>query len=463
MRARTNTRISTLDSPRRRRLLKAAAASGLLAAVERNLALAQTAPDYKALVCINLQGGNDGENTLIRYDNAGYQAYAAIRTPASGINIPQAQLQPIQPASLGTPFGFHPACAPLKTLFNQKKLAVIANTGTLVQPSTKPGLETQDAPRPANLFSHNDQTLAAQSSDASGFTRVGWGGRIADLLDPANGGVLFPALMSMGGLATFATGRTSIPLTVPENARFPLQSSGTSQFQFDALRDAAMRQIVAQVRPNTYDDVAQLLAEEGLAASSVVLPIVQNRASVVPPFFFLLNSSIAVQLQTVAQLIEGRGQTQLKRQMFYVQQGGYDTHGNQAADQGSNLGDLAQAIDAFQKALSALGIANNVTTFTLAEFGRTFKPTNNGTDHGWGNYHFVIGDAVRGGDFYGKPAVQVLNGPDDFGGDGRWIPTTSIEQYGATLARWFGVAEADLPYVFPNIAAFPNSNLGFMG
>jgi uncharacterized protein (DUF1501 family) len=463
MRARTNTGLSTLDSPRRRRLLKAAAASGLLAAVERNLALAQSAPDYKALVCISLAGGNDGENMLIRYDNAGYQAYAAVRTPESGINIPQGQLQPIQPASLATPFGFHPACAPLKTLFDQKRLAVIANAGTLVQASTKPGLEMQGAPRPANLFSHNDQTLAAQSGDATGFTRVGWGGRIADLLDPANAGVLFPALMSMGGLATFATGRTSIPLTVPENANFSLQGSGNNQFQFDALRDAALRQIVGQGRPNTYDDVAQILAEEGLAASSVVLPIVQNRASAVVPFFYVLNSSIARQLETVAQLIEGRGQTQLKRQMFYVQQGGYDTHGNQATDQGNQLGDLSQAIDAFQKALTAIGVANNVTTFTLSEFGRTFKPTNNGTDHGWGNYHLVIGNAVRGGDFYGKPAVQVLNGPDDFGGDGRWIPTTSIEQYGAPLARWFGIAESDLPYIFPNLGAFANTNLGFMG
>lgn len=169
------TRRTSLASPQRRRLLQALAASGVLGALERNIALAQTAPDYRALVCVYQQGGNDGENTLIPYDTAGYATYASIRTPASGINIAQADLHPIQPASFPTPFGFHPACAPLQALFERKSLAVVANVGMLVQPSTKTGLETQGAPQPANLFSHADQMLALQSADSSGFTRVGWG------------------------------------------------------------------------------------------------------------------------------------------------------------------------------------------------------------------------------------------------------------------------------------------------
>ena len=464
MRATTSTQASTLDSPQRRRLLKAAAASGLLAAVERNFALAQAAPDYKALVCINLRGGNDGENMLIPYDNAGYLAYAAVRTPGSGINIPQSQLQPIQPTSVPTPFGFHPACAQLKALFDQRKLAVIANVGTLVQPSTRAGLESHSLPQPANLFSHSDQMIATQSGDSAGITQVGWGGRIADRLDPANNGVLFPALVSLAGMRTFATGRTSIPLSVPDNPIITLSSSGDNQFQFDALRDAAVREILAQSRANVYDDVAQALSEEGLAATSVVIPILRNPKSVVPPFFAGLNTGMASVLQTVAQLIEGRGQTQLKRQVFFVEQGGYDTHSDQLSMQGALLGELSQAVKAFQDALTALSVANSVTTFTLSEFGRTYKPASgNGTDHAWGSYHFVIGDAVRGGDFYGTPPTRVLNGPDDFGENGVWIPTTSIDQYGATLARWFGIADTDLPYVFPNIGAFANTNLGFMG
>ena len=453
----------SLTSPQRRKLLKLLAASGVLAAVERNTALAQTAPGYKALVCIFLQGGNDGENTLIRYDNAGYQKYASIRIPASEINIPQAQLKPIQPASMSTPFGFHPACAPLQTLFNQNKLAVIANMGMLIRPSTKVGLETQGAPRPANLFSHSEQEQALQSGDASGFTRVGWGGRVADKLDPFNPGTLFPGLVSTGTMRIFASGRTSIPLAVPENPYFTLYSSGNNQFQYDVLRDAALREILAQDLTNTYDLGARLLAEEGLAASSVVQPILQSTTSIVKPFFSALNSSIANQLKTVALLIEGRAQTQMKRQVFYAHQWGYDTHGSQASQHQTLLGDLSLAVKAFQDAISALGVANGVTAFTLSDFGRTFKPAGNGgTDHAWGNYAFVVGGAVRGGDFYGTLPAQTLNGPDDLGKEGRWIPTTSLEQYGATLTRWLGIADSDLPYVFPNIAAFANTNLGFM-
>ena len=452
-----------LTSPQRRQLLKFAAASGLLAAVERNIAMAQSAPDYKALVCIFQQGGNDGENTLIRQDTAGYQTYASIRTPASGLNIAQSQLVPIQPARSSPPYGFHPACAPLKTLFDQKKLAVIANVGMLVQPSTKPALETQGAPRPANLFSHSDQELAIQSGVHTGFDRAGWGGRIADRLDAANPGTLFPPMISVNGLRTFVSGRTSVPLTVPENPYFTLYSSGNNQYQFDVLRDAALGEMLAQSRTNIYDVVAQLYAEEGLAAASVVFPILQNAGSVVAPFFATLDTSIARQLKTVAQLIEGRAQTKMKRQVFYVHQWGYDTHGSQAGIHQTLLGEFSNAVKAFQDAMAALGIADSVTAFTLSEFGRTLKPASNaGTDHGWGNYAFALGGAVKGGDFYGTVPTQVLNGPDDLGKDGRWIPTTSVEQYGATLARWFGIAAGDLPYVFPNIGAFANTNLGFM-
>jgi len=452
-----------LTSPQRRRLLRFAAASGLLAAIERNVALAQSAPSYKAMLCVYLQGGNDGENTLVRVDAAGYQNYAAIRTPASGINIAQAQLLPVQPLRGGPPYGFHPACAPLKSLFDQKKLAVVANMGMLAQPATKPGLETGGAARPANLFSHSDQELAIQSAVHTGIERVGWGGRIADRLDGANPGTLFPPLVSTMGLRTFVSGRNSVPLTVPGNPYFTLYSSGEGYYQYDVLRDAALREMLAQDRANVYDTMAQLYAEEGLAASSVVFPILQNKSSVVAPFFAALDTDIGRQLKTIAQLIEGRGQTQMRRQLFYAHQWGYDTHGSQLDLQAELLGDLSRALKAFQDSMEALALADAVTTFSLSDFGRTLKPASNaGTDHGWGNYAFVMGGAVKGGDFYGTVPTAALNGPDDFGKEGRWIPTTSLEQYGATLCRWFGIAESDLPYIFPNIGAFGNTNMGFM-
>jgi uncharacterized protein (DUF1501 family) len=452
-----------IASPTRRHLLKIFASTGLLAAIERNNALAQAAPDYKALVCIYLQGGNDGENTLIRNDAAGYASYAAVRPAASGINIEQSVLLPIQPASTANPYGFHPSCAGLKTLFEQKKLAVVANMGMLVQPSQRAALQTQGQPRPANLFSHNDQELAIQSGDHTGFGRVGWGGRVADKLDPLNPGLLFPPLVTTSGMKIFTSGRSSIPLAVPNNPYFTLYSSGNGQYQYDALRDAALREILAQTRSNVYDLAAQLLAEEGLAAASVVFPILKNDNSIIPAFFSHLSSEISQQLRTVALMLEGRSKTQMKRQLFYSHQGGYDTHGGQIGSHANLLRDFSEALLAFQKAVEALGLSNNVTTFTLSDFGRTFKPASSGgTDHGWGNYAFVLGGAVKGGDFYGTLPTLALNGPDDVGDSGRWIPTTSLEQYAAPMVRWLGIAEADLPYVLPNISAFGAGNVAYM-
>jgi len=452
-----------LTSRRRRMLLKAFAASGLLAAVERNLALGQSAPDYKALVAIYLRGGNDGENTLVRYDNAGYQNYASVRTPASGLNIAQGQLLPIQPASLATPFGFHPACGALQSLFQQKRLAVVANVGMLVQPSTRTSLTTQSGLRPANLFSHSDQQLAMQSADYTGYNRVGWGGRLADKLDGLNAGQLFPPLITTTGQDTFVNGRTTIPMNVNGPGNLAIDNSGQGRFQFDALREAGLKEILAQGLDNTYDLAAQLLSQQGFSAASVLLPIMNNAASIVPQFFASVNSQTANSLRSVAMMLEGRSQTQLKRQIFFVNDPGYDTHDSQLGFHQDRLASLSQGIGAFQAALAALDLEDRVTTFTFSDFGRTFKPAAGaGTDHGWGNYGFVVGGAVKGGDFYGTLPTQALGGPDDIGDDGRWIPTTSLEQFGATLARWFGIAESDLPYVFPNIAAFSNTNLGFM-
>ncbi len=432
--------------------------------LERQLALAQSAPDYKALVCVYLQGGNDGENTLIRYDTAGYQNYASIRPVASGINIPRASLLPIQPSNVGFPYGFHPACPALKTLFDGGKLAVIANMGALVEPVTRSALSGGTARLPGNLFSHSDQELAIQSADSTGVSHVGWGGRIADRLDPYNPGSLFPPLISTGGLHTFASGLASVPLILPESGANLKLSTCCAE---SALEEAALRLMMARSRSNVYEAAVALYAQEGLSASSVLSPIFgpdTTPSSLVTQAFGNLSDHVANQLRTIAQLIEQRQQTGLKRQVFYVHQFGYDTHGGQPGIQQQLLGDFSSGVGAFCSAMKALGLESNVTVFTLSDFGRTFNPASNqGTDHGWGNYAFVAGGAVKGGRFYGTLPTLALDGPDDFSGAGRWIPTTSVEQYGATLGRWFGMAEGDLPYVFPNIGAFPNTNLGFMG
>jgi uncharacterized protein (DUF1501 family) len=449
-----------LSSPVRRRLLKLFAATGLLAAIERNNALAQAATDYKALVCIYLQGGNDGENTIIRNDTSGYASYAAVRSPSSGLNIEQRVLLPIQAASFGGSFGLHPSCSAMKTLFDQKKLAVAANMGMLAQPSGRIALQMQGQKRPASLFSHSDQSLEMQSGDHTGSERIGWGGRIADKLDPFNPGTLFPPLITTAGMQTFTTGRESIPLTVPMNAN---SGSGDNIYQYDVLRDAAVREILAQSRSNVYDLAAQLLAEEGIAAGAVVLPIFRNDKSIISAFFAHLSSPISQELRNVAFMLEGRAGTQMKRQIFFSNHDGYDTHGSQLSSHANLLRDLSEAMLAFQNAVEGLGLGSNVTTFTLSDFGRTFKPAaSGGTDHGWGNYAFVMGGAVKGGDIYGTLPSLMLNGPDDIGDSGRWIPTTSLEQYAAPMVRWLGIAEADLPYVLPNIGAFGAGNVAFM-
>jgi uncharacterized protein (DUF1501 family) len=272
---------------------------------------------------------------------------------------------------------------------------------------------------------------------------------------------VFPALTSINSLRSYALSNTSIPLTVPDNPWFSLGGSG--DWQFDVTRDAALREILALPRENIYDDVAQVLAEEGLAASSVVHPILQSTTSKVLPFFAGLETQIARQLKTIALLIEGRAQTRVRRQLFYAHQWGYDTHGGQLGLHHNLLDELSRALAAFQAAMNAIGVAGSVTTFTFTEFGRTFKPASNqGTDHGWGTYAMALGGAVKGGAFYGKVPEVALDSPDDFGKEGRWIPTTSIETFGATLMRWLGVPEGDLPYVFPNLGAFPVKDLGFM-
>lgn len=456
--------MTRLPSRSRRRLLGWIGAAGLLSAIDRNPARAQASGDYKALICVYLQGGNDGENTLVRFDTQGYQSYAAIRTPASGINIAHDQLLPVQPARGGPPFGFHPACTAFQNLFDRRELAVVANVGLLVQPVTKAGLETQGAPRPANLFSHNDQELAQQSADASGFTRIGWGGRIADRLDAFNSPTLFPPLISTNTLRTFCNGERTIPLTVPAGPWWGIDGSGDfNKNQYDALRNAAMQELLSHTRDNTYELVAQVYADQGLSSASVVAPLTRNDTGVAAAAFAGINSGIGKQLKTVAMLIEGRGETGLRRQVFYSHHGGYDTHGGQLGIHQGLLADLNTGVKAFADAMKALGLADRVTLFTLSDFGRALKPAGDqGTDHGWGNYAFVVGGAVKGGDFFGTVPTMALNGPDDLGSAGRWIPTTSLEQYGATLCRWFGIAEGDLPYIFPNMSAFIDTNVGFM-
>jgi uncharacterized protein (DUF1501 family) len=421
-------------------------------------ASAQQANDYKALVCVFMFGGNDGNNTLIPIDGAGYGQYAAARPTSSGINLPQASLLPLQPLKEGS-FGLHPALTDLQTLFNNNKMAVLANVGTLIQPISK--AQYNAGLRPLSLYSHADQQAQWQSSISDAASGTGWGGRVADKVAALNAKE-FPVVTSLDGTVLFTTGTSTSPLAIPASGSFALAGYSTSAASNARL--AAVQQLLAQDSYNILVDGANAIGKQALQLSTTVNPILANANSTVASLFAPLKTNTANQLFQVAKLIEARAATGARRQIFFVQLGSFDTHGDQLNRQQNLFAELSPALKAFYDSTTALNVASQVTTFTLSDFGRTLQPASGGgTDHAWGNHHFIIGDAVHGGAFYGQYPELVLGGPNDAESEGRWLPTTAVDQYGATLAKWFGVAPADLNTVFPNLTNFTTKDLGFIG
>lgn len=448
----------------RRHFVRRAAALGAATLARRLLPLASlgvpavqaaSSEDYRALVCVFLFGGADGNSLLVPLDSGGYARYSAVRTVASGLNIPQAQWQTIEPAGLG-PFGLHPDLAPLRPLFSGGDLALLANVGPLTRPTSK---RDYASARPDNLYSHSDQQSQWQSAVSRGASPSGWGGRIADALGAVNGS--FPVVTSVAGATLFISGGSSRPLAVPASGGLALQGFNTSAASTARLN--ALKAILAAEGDNAYVRAAAETNLEALALAGKVNPILSATNASVAPLFAGQTSSIAQQLLQVAKMIEGRAQTGARRQVFFVSMGGFDTHTNELNQLSTLLGQLAPALRSFHDATQELGIADKVTTFTLSDFGRTFQPASGGgSDHAWGNHHLVMGGAVRGGRIFGTYPELVLDGPDDAEKEGRWIPTTSVDQYGATLARWMGLDERAIDKAFPNLATFGARDLGFL-
>jgi uncharacterized protein (DUF1501 family) len=360
----------------------------------------------------------------------------------------------------GAPYGFHTLLTDVANLFSNKELAVVANVGSLVQPVTRAQYQAQQARVPSNLFSHLDQQSQWQTSVGQGNSPTGWAGRVADYLAAQKvNSSSFPAFLSLTGNVLEGAGATTQPLAMTPGRSLQLagfSTSAASQARFNALENLL-----------TADSGISLVqaANNTLAMSIDDAKALANALSQAPTLTTKFPAtSLGSQLQQVAQIIQVQSVLGMSRQIFFCSLGGFDTHTGELATHNSLYPQVSQALAAFYSATQEIGMAQNVTTFTESDFNRTFQPTSgDGSDHGWGGHHLVLGGAVRGGQIYGKFPTLQLGGPDDTDVRGRWIPSTAIDQYGATLASWFGIPNSVLPTIFPNLANFSTTNLGFLG
>lgn len=453
----------------RRAFLKRSAALGVagvatpfvtsLAAIGE--AAAATATDYKALVCIFLYGGNDYANTLPPYDAASYAQYLAARSniALTRESLANTILSPASGLSGGRQYALAPTMASLLPLFNQGRLAVALNVGTLVQPTTKTQYQQNSVKLPPKLFSHNDQQSYFQASNPEGATS-GWGGRIGDLFQSGNGASTLTCINASGN-AVYLTGKSAVQYAIGTGGPIPLINNATSLY---GSTTAATTLRILMTGSN-----ANLFASEHARVSKRALDTyaqVSGALAGAPASGFTLfptGNSLADQLKIVARLISVSSELGAKRQVFFVSIGGFDLHDNLVAQHPGLIGKVADAMRAFYDTTSAMGVADKVTSFTASDFGRTLQSNDDGSDHGWGSHHFLMGGAVRGGRLYGTPPAIGTNTADDVG-QGRLLPTIAVDQYAATLASWFGVGSGDLTTVLPNMGNYnPSSwNLGFV-
>lgn len=440
----------------RRQLLGGLGGTALFARLGRMNALAQGAPpDYKALVCIFLTGGNDGHNTIVPLTQSQFDAYQATR---GTLALPDGNgdLLPVEHID-GTPYGLNPGLAAIHPLWAQGRLAVLANTGMLVQPVSRQQFLAHAAPVPTNLFSHSDQIQQMQSGVPSTSGSSGWGARAVDAVHSMNGVSTFPASISVTGPSLYCTGQ--IVQSASLLPGFNLDAAGMSLWPQSAAdaRKTGLQQVLEFDSGLALVQAANQVRKDALSLNAMMTGASATLGTVFP------GTNLGQQLLQVAKLIKLRATTGMKRQVFFCSLAGFDTHGAQSWQHWNLLRQLSEAMAAFDNATVEMGVADRVTTFTLSDFGRTLQPSGAGTDHGWGNHHLLMGAAIQGGRIFGAFPNLALGGPDDSGSRGAMIPSTAIDQYGATLARWFGVPTAQLPSVFPNVGNFGSSDLGFFG
>lgn len=440
-------------------LLHTAGPLGLQLAGIGAAAAASQPADYRAIVCLFMYGANDGHNTLVPRETSAYARYAAAR---SVIALPREQLLPLA----GLPaLGLHPELEPLQHLFDKGSAAILANVGPLVQPIKDAAtFKSTNIARPPKLFSHNDQQAIWQAFSPEG-AKIGWGGRIADLIASHNGKQLFTAISAAGNAVFLASDKT-IQYQITNNGAIGFNRANAGNIFGSAKGAEVLRQQIAMAQGDLFAQeygtvVNRSIEAHGLLSAALAkLPATDPRIDLPTD---LTQDKLAQQLRIVARMIGVRDDEniQQRRQVFFVSLNGFDTHDNQLAKQGELLRSVAQSIAYFQQSMEELGVADKVTLFTASDFGRALLSNGDGSDHGWGNHHFIVGGVVKGGKLYGQFPDVALNTSTDVG-NGRLLPTTAVDQYAATVARWMGVSETDLPLVLPNIGNFASNNLGFM-
>ena len=450
---------------RRNFLVQSSAAAALVSApgfaYTQGFVAAAPFTDYRALVCVFLHGGNDSFNMLVPNTTAEYNAYAASR---QNLAIPQADLLPINPVS-ETPgseaYGLHPAMAGIQALFESGNAAFVANLGPLVEPTTKTQFENQSVILPSQLFSHNDQQSQWHSLKGAGTSKTGWAGRMADLIEAEVANQKMATNASVSGTSPFLSAVNTIAYVMGQNG--PLQFEGFSDDPNSILFDQRMafQGVLDAQYGSIYERGFAGIQSRAVAAADAVSAAITNaeNSGVITTTF--PSTPLGRQLSTVAKLIASRAELDMQRQIFFVGIGGFDSHDDQNQNQPGLLGGVSDALTAFYSATVDIGVADSVTAFTQSDFGRTLTSNGDGTDHAWAGNQIVLGGAVNGRDIYGSYPTLEIGGPLDVGG-GRMIPSTSADQYAATLAKWFGIPDADLDAVAPNLSNFAQRDLGFM-
>ena len=412
--------------------------------------------DYRALVCVFLFGGNDSFNMLVPRSNAEYNVYATSR---QNLAVAQQDLLPITTPGTGTTlYGMHPTLTSLQQLFEAGNAAFVTNVGPLVEPTTRDDFVNKSVALPPQLFSHNDQQDQWNSLKGNRTSNTGWAGRMADLIRSNVAGQQMATNASLSGNNLLQSADETIAYVMGPGG--PLQFTGFSTIPGEAgyeQRQAFIRILEAQYG-SIYERAFAEVQSRAIATADTVTAAIDSRP---PPNTIFPQSQLGEQLQTVARLIAARDDLQMRRQVFFVAVGGFDSHDNQNQDQPGLLADISESLAAFYSATVEIGVSDIVTTFTQSDFGRTLTSNGDGTDHAWGGNQIVLGDAVIGGQLVGSYPELQIGGPEDVGG-GRFIPSTSADQYAATLAKWFGIPDIDLDIVAPNLDNFVVRDLGFM-